>query len=144
MALGAVLLEVFLANMPPPEESQLNLNKSQLGIQEDKKKPWESCGFCMGFVSPFLGICCFFLAFLRCKFKLVFDGGAAHFREFIGFCFAFLRFLILVQPIFWNLLGIVWESVGNPSDVLGSFLGVLLGFCGILFGFCEDNLGFGG
>jgi hypothetical protein len=37
MALGAVLLEVFLANMPPPEESQLNLNKSQLGIQEDKK-----------------------------------------------------------------------------------------------------------
>ena len=35
MALGAVLLEVFLANMPPPEESQLNLNKSQLGIQED-------------------------------------------------------------------------------------------------------------
>lgn len=63
---------------------------------------------------PIFGNLFFFLAFLRCKFKLVFDGGAAHFREFIGSCFAFLRFLILVQPIFWNLLGIVWESVGSP------------------------------
>jgi len=101
-------------------------------------------GFAWGSFPHFWEFAVFFLAFLRCKFKLVFDRGAAHFREFIGFCFAFLRFLILVQPIFWNLLGIVWESVGNPSDVLGSFLGVLLGFCGILFGFCEDNLGFGG
>ena len=39
--------------------------------------------------------------------------------------FAFLGFLMGVEPILGNLLGIVWESVGNPLDVLGLFLGLI-------------------
>jgi hypothetical protein len=50
-----------------------------------------------------LGICCFYL------------------KLFLGF----IGFLMVVQPILGNSLGIVWEAVGNPVDVLGSFLGFI-------------------
>ena len=72
MALGAVLLEVFLANMPPPEESQLNSNQAS----KKQKKHGTLVGF-NGFLFPIFWILFFFLAFLR--FYWVFDGGAANF-----------------------------------------------------------------
>ena len=73
----------------------------------------------------------FVLVFLR--FYLVFDVGAAHFWEFVGFLLAFLRF-------YWVCAGGAahsWELVGNCLEIswwslacAWPIFGNCLGFCG--------------
>ena len=62
-----------------------------------KRNPWEYCVFFVG-VFP-------------------------HVWEFVFFLFPFLGFLMGVEPILGNFLGLVWESVGNPLDCAWSVFG---------------------
>ena len=53
----------------------------------------------------------------------------------------FIWFLMWVQPILGNRLGILWKSVGDPLDVLRPFVGASVGRFGNLLGFSRVLIG---
>ena len=83
----------------------------------------------------FSGEFCVLFVFVSALFRfyLVFDVGAAHFWEFVGFLLAFLRF-------YWVCAGGAahsWELVGNCLEIswwslacAWPIFGNCLGFCG--------------